>query len=750
MVVGAVVGNPHAKASLPGLLGSAKKGLEDYAERLKEDVERRTWIASDLLDLANGWVVELVSRGKKKLHAGDSVHPGFDKLIDLEFLRGEAGQVVLTAKRYAVLRILNSLAAKGPLETGEVAELELGMDPEDKIKEKELGPKVNDLLNQAVEVAARRLYPVFNEARGKLLDNLRRFAGDQRGVDQVYPSLEREQSKRLETLRDQGDESANVYVLDAEALQLENGRRVWDFYYEDQVSNLPQLQFSDSRVQQVFSDTFTSLVGRSATNSLAKLQRVFDALREHAEGFLDPRIGGDATATDQDRKEGLTISEALELEVTYRALLMSNLDEVAASGGPAIRGIVARYNALPPGERIQLNDPIHRDYLRNKVKRVVNEKADLLCLYDESKDQQGGVRPDKVRLAVRHESFDSDLLDAALEGAGTGGIRWLSGGWNDPQAIIFYRAVLNIPTYVFGRMDAMKDRYYAFKNLAKRSKVLHIDKSWEDALPDLDPDTAQARHKQALVRDQIIHFAALHEVQEGGDGPALVLRREGAYYLKPPGVRAVGGEGELPGLVRLGASIADAVEALPGVLDSEKVKYRPYLQLIKAVQQGFVPEVLRKIIRLPFRWRGNRDELRTSYGSRPEDAQRRRLGDYTSAYELLTEALRNLRRRLQDVQKEMETMGDDLGAASLGLPPEQRTENLDQSLRFLVKFCDDWEAMENPEQAQTLPESFRSLFRPVDSRMLEQDLKRVLGARPGATPAPKAPPTAGKPEGSDS
>ena len=116
----------------------------------------------------------------------------------------------------------------------------------------------------------------------------------------------------------------------------------------------------------------------------------------------------------------------------------------------------------------------------------------------------------------------------------------VSSPWAQPGA------VLNVPLYVFGRLDEMKHHYYAFKGLAKRSKVLHIDKNWEDSLPDLDPDSAQALHRQEMVREHIVNFATLLTLP---DAPRII-RREGHYYLRDPD--------DAEALTELGATLSAA------------------------------------------------------------------------------------------------------------------------------------------------------------------------------------------------
>ena len=389
-------------------------------------------------------------------------------------------------------------------------------------------------MDQAKKKAMVDILRAFTEARATLRDRLASYAEVSRSLEMGFDVFERERTKHSTRMREQGGEAANQFVLDAEALQIENGRRMWDFFYEDQIANMPELSLSNPRVQGELSGTVRDLSLRQGGGTTASLERLFDSLKRYAQACSMTHRRR-PKAVDRARRDGLRLSDALELEVVYRALYMSNLDEIRAKGSRALRSIIARYRSQPRERQLQLSDPVHQDYLRDKVKRVVKERASLLVSYDESRDQHGGVRPNHVFLAAIDADFQNSSIETALEGADIAGLTWVKDEWDNPQQIIFYRAVLNVPVYVFGRMEEMKEYYYRFKNLAKRSKVLHTDKNWEEALPDLDPDTAQENHRQKLVRDHIINFGALLTIRDPFmNNQGYIIRRDGAYFLRSP------------------------------------------------------------------------------------------------------------------------------------------------------------------------------------------------------------------------
>jgi hypothetical protein len=160
------------------------------------------------------------------------------------------------------------------------------------------------------------------------------------------------------------------------------------------------------------------------------------------------------------------------------------------------------------------------------------------------------------------------------------------------------------------------------------------------------------------------------------------------------------------------------------------VKYALYQQLLRGVREGLAPEVLRRIVQLPFQWRQNRDQLRDQYGSSPTAEQQEKIKDYSDAYHRLHEALEKLLEKLRNRNVEQQTLGEDLGwwggddlsrEAQAELAAQART-SLAQSLKILEAFSDSWRVMENPEQASGYPETFHKLFTPLADRELNATL----------------------------
>ncbi|MFB6264513.1 MAG: tubulin-like doman-containing protein [Bradymonadaceae bacterium] len=717
----------------PGLLREVGEELRKKSREIKGNERKREgqavrWWKSQ----ANSWAERLKNHGLQTLSEGyysqNVEYPGMESLVELDFLEEDADQVSLTAKRYAALQILEELQEQPP-EPNPPGGFELTdhQDSDELYDAQAIEQVIDDLMDQAQRRAYAEIQREFNERRNDFRDALNEMREVVRTLESGFDDFERQQRKRLERLRETGHTHSNQFVLDSEAFQIENGRRMWDYFFEDRVSNQQEFRLSDPDVQQILSGTVRTLSLRDGGSSTT-LEEMFERLKGYAAGVLEETIGGNPKAEEEADRKGLTLSEALELEVTYRALHQSNYEEIDSEGRSAIRDIVATYNAKPREEKIDLDEDVHQDYLRDKIERTVKEKASLLCSYDESRDEHGGVRPADNFLACIHEDFENSTIEEAVTGADVSDLEWVKEGWDDPQKIIFYRSVLNVPPYVFGRMDEMKDYYYRFKNLAKRPKVLHIDKNWEETLPDLDPASAQERHRKEKVRRNIINFGVLLTIDDPvREHEGFIIHRDGTYYLRPPQIEIeqTNGEEDENAWAALGTSLAESIEGLPSVLEAEKIKYRQFQQVLKAVRNGMAPQVLQQVVKLPIRWRETRDELRTQYGSNPTPEQEMMLADYTDAFRRMKEALEQLLEDLRNKQTEQLVAGGQAVENSAGLEPELANRNLRQSIEILDGFLESWRAMENPEESETIPDTFEGLFEPIPERELNETVERL-------------------------
>jgi hypothetical protein len=770
MLCGSDVGE-HGEKAAPRLLQQLLAKVDADAIPLCKVPPESTYSALD--QKVPSWAERLFEEARTALDMGlDSSTEGFNDLLDLKFLTTEG--VSETAKRYfvACLRQALSKTSNTPLDVHEAKLKDISSeDRAKKIKDDVLPEKTAVARGTAAEHAKIRITNEFYKRRIKLAEKLTDYAKLQDSMAATFGKLANEEARRVEDLRLKGDESANAYILDAEAFQMENGRRLWDFFFADHVANLPTLSLSDPNVQSRISERIRLMsVQKSQSKDTALKQILNDLVRYATDRVLKPMLTGEPAAKDKSKRDGLTIVRALEDESIYRALYLSNV--AAFQGGKAdpitvARDIVSRFRALQPDEQkaqVSADGTLQQDYLRDKVRRVLTERASFLCSYDESRDQQGGVRPDNVCLATMSKEFQGTGLEHILKSLD---IRpqILTEGWNNPREVVFYRAVLNVPLYVFGRMNEMRDFYYRFKRMSKRSKVLHIDKNWEDILPDLDPENAQEEHRKKQLRAHVVNFAALLKIRDGVGAPVSgapspadqpdwqtrgqpwIVYRDGSFWLRDPSRPDSPDDGSREpselGLARLGDTMEAAIERLPTVLEAERVKYLDYSEMLSGIQDGFAPGVLKAVTDLPRDWRRSRDELRTQYGASPTPTQQLRLRDFTESYTRLCEALEGLLEHLRQVETERRTIGGEL-QVPVGLDRADMERSLTQSIEVLRQFSENWAAIEAPVEAGGAGRSgrvnrFKSLFKPLSGAELHEAAAKVGKAGTATSTSTEAP-----------
>ncbi len=729
IVLPALVGLPDED---PGLLHQAQQAISDTLPKL-----RGTVTVAQLKQRAGGWRDDFRREGLRRLREGYTEGtlrvPGMEDLVELSFLKREAGEVELTAKRYAVLSILHEVDWEQAAEPEPDADYDV-RERKDSQKVKPDDELIGHVISQARDKAFSDVRREFLAQLGILRKALEGYADEMRELERGSAHLEREYSRKIERLQDQGEDSANQYILDAEALQGEDNRRFWDFYFADQMAGLEELSLSSPRVQQILSDTVVDMAQQSGrTTSTSRLEKLFTELRKYSHGVLKKRIGGDPHSPDQERREGLTLSDALELEIIYRALYRSHSEQIRGKGDKLIRRLIAEYRALPVEEQIDFGDLKHQDYLKDKIRRVVTEKASLLCVYERSRDQHGGVRPDHVFLAAIDENFKNSNIEEALRNAGNDDLTWVSSNWHSAKEIVFYKAVLNVPLYAFGRLDRMKHYYDSFRNLKRRSKALHIDKTWEtgDELFDLDPGSLKQTHRNTLVRDEIINFTALLKslhprIKDGVS--SCIIRRRGRYLLLNPSLERLPDEHE-NGFTYLAESLADAIQKLPEVLAAERVSYAEYRESLVGVRNGMAPGLLGEISKLPFTWRLQHEDLSNHYGRQRTVVQQKILEDLKSSYELLRKALESLLEELRNRQLESRTRKEDFTVFARNLTQAEARRALDQSIQVLSVFSEHWEKLEGTDNLPQTPRSFQDLFRPLEPRDLEGMLRDLREGR---------------------
>ncbi len=670
---------------------------------------------------------------------------GFEIFEDLRFLDARAsGRASIAAKRYAVLNLLATLKTKQvTVEQSEEA-------PTAEKKKKGIEKYDQKTLRSAREakfdiVAAEVIQALeqnFYGKMSKLLEELARMANTYRLLQQGLTSKIEPEERRIDLLASGGDTSANMYALDSEALQIESGRRLWDYFYEDHISGIGDLSLGSPEIARLLSDNVRDLAKGGGGDSTLS-DKLYGDLLKITRIVVKRIIEGDIYAEEVSARHGITLEEALKLEVEYRALYLSKREEIDAASDK--RAVVAKQMIAHRSKRTQVNlkDSLHYDYLRDKLKRIVKERSDLLCYLDEKHLQQGGIRPDEVFLCAIHRDLATGVIGELLKkGLGINPPRPVTNGWDNLREVIFYRAILCVPLFVFGRMKEMQAYYHQFKNASRRSKVLHIDKNWENTLPDLDPEDVEEAFRKQFLRDRIVDFATLLALEKPGTDMRCIGRVDGSYELRSIAAHSVTDDDFELAPAKLGDTIELAARKLREVLDAEGEKYADYRQFLELVRAGCSPEVLLTVTRVPFEWKKTVETMRTRFSNKLDDDQRRRMVDYENAFTQLREALGKLRDGLRISLAEYQATGDRPRAACAFEPDEYR-ELAGESVRLLEKFIEEYD---NPDRAGSLQQNpFKSLFKPMGRDRLDKTLRDSLRPRRAGllpTTAPKVTPNA--------
>jgi len=662
---------------------------------------------------------------------------GYTLMSNLEkFFKSVAAKTSLNARRYALLQLIEYL------QVPEKEKLKEDNTKVEKVNSKGFlgGTRVASIEQQesyidgiaqglSVEMTARitnHYIEFLNDFKNVVIEYLNQ-AADREGS--ITRFLE-EKQELINRWMVKGDDQTEKYVLDGEAFQMENGVRLWDFYYVDQIKGMPELQNGSKEIQDIIASSFQDTQQQGSVAN----RKLFELLQKKAESIIRTKILGNLEEKDPELKYGLTISKALELEVLYRALYLSKRNELESNPETRLSLIQNAIGVYRSGNQnnINIRDSIHWDYLIDKVKRLLEEKAGYLCFYDKSREGQGGVRADIVKLIAINEDIKNSFLSEII-GRGGAGFKMVTDSWNSRREVVFYQAILNVPLYVFGRLDRMRHFYYQFKNMAKRSKVLHIDKNWENTLLDLDPQEAQQQHRIGLVQSNIIQFSALFSLHrlKGDKATPYILRFDGAYYLRNPNYHDSKVDLTSDDWDFLGNSMSEAIENLPIVLQDRSVRYVEYQQILTAVLKGLTPNILQFVIAYPFQWRQSYDDLRAQYGDTPNPEQQELLKDFKDSYNLLASALSDFLVTLRNQVKEEET----LGADSLVDILDSKVVNTKATIQLLEGFERKWDTLLNPKLGDIL-NSRQDIFAPMDSNAIT-NLLQSLGKSGQSIPTGK-------------
>lgn len=758
-----------------------------FAEAVGKEERSKTTSRGEMLAAAERIEKEQKARVDEHLLLADELSPkgtdwvpGFAWLHRLGFLTApQAAKRNLIEKRYAVLTVMDEVDAilkehreildKRKTSKAAAKEAPTGSpnqgadsDPKEALDFPQLMAESTTLEGQAIKRVEAELLQRFIDHLETFQKSLHAYSTVFTELQSQYVPFRKRQIDSAESLRKSGTkDETDRFLLDGEALQIEGGRRMWDFYFDDQIKTLGKLQISSNealagllagQVQQLVDGT-----GRGEEVPGDALDTLYGSVSKEIETVLKHKVLGDIRSASEGDRFGLSLEEALKLEILYRAIYLTNRERVDRGTHDDVAAVVSASQIAKT--TVDHADPVHTDYLRDKVKRLIKERSDLLCYLDEKHLSQGGVRPDEIFLAALHEDLYKGLLKDILGvSLGMRPPRVITAGVDDRKSVIFYRAIMNVPLYVFGRMRDLRACYYQFKDLAKRSKVLHIDKNWEDSLPDLDPAVVEEEHRQQRIRDSVLDFATLLR---------LSLRQVDDAIAPSPEDEAVGDDGrdlpgqgsfeerygigesetcitwrELPGssndrvwVLRMplaerkklidrdgvtkdevdrmepviGSTIGESVLKVQEFIADSPRLYESLRTVCAWIREGKSPMMIQQLVRLPGAWRKHRESLRSRYGRAPREDQIRQLADLKNVSDKLADALIKLHEDLDLRQREERgLLSASLESGLLSEDEARMAEAIKDSIGVLQSF-------KVSEQEQGVPQKtgLGTLFQPL-------------------------------------
>src|SRR5699024_9205165 len=184
--------------------------------------------------------------------------------------------------------------------------------------------------NDASQPAKTQLHIAFAKMLTEVHERFTRYEEQLASMEHGFDAIEKERSRRLAHMRREGDDQTNQYILDGEALQLPNGRRLWDYYYEDRHAGREELRINDPRINELLTARFVDRArdpNSKAISGRSLLYEVLDSIEQHVARILTPELEGVPGHQDSERRNGYTLDKALIDELQYRALHLSNSED---------------------------------------------------------------------------------------------------------------------------------------------------------------------------------------------------------------------------------------------------------------------------------------------------------------------------------------------------------------------------------------------------------------------------------------
>jgi hypothetical protein len=279
------------------------------------------------------------------------------------------------------------------------------------------------------------------------------------------------------------DSDVAQYYLDAEVLRDDRRKdRLWHLYSAQFLEK--SAYFDKDRIFTVVTAAFQPLRDPDGRVRARDAGEIVQVVRQ---SMLDQAATTYRVALDEI---GLDLVSGLVWEQKTVALLDDGADLEALR---TTQKLDAAYAAVP-SSRV-------RKGIADRLSRL-DEEAVLLAHLDKSK-AGAEVIPAYIHyagLAAKYRTDEADSLGSLLADA-VSGVKFVE-GWEERDSLVLYRAVLGVPVYWFKNVEAKLQHHYdEVAADPNRQYPLHIESSWEKALPNLDPVALRRADEQKAADD---------------------------------------------------------------------------------------------------------------------------------------------------------------------------------------------------------------------------------------------------------
>jgi len=347
---------------------------------------------------------------------------------------------------------------------------------------------LNELGDDQRESLQRDFWRSFQEELRLMCEQM---MGAFRMVAEIADSRAREAESATESFRRDPsaypDSDIAQYYLDAEVLRDDRRReRLWHIFF---LHNLNKSGFF--KTEDIFPLVTEAFLPKRDPDGQIRTRDASEIVADVKKGLEGKSKVIYARALSEEGMD-LDMNKALDLEQRYIALLDqgASIEDLYKTGklDDAVR-------AIP--------DAKARSGVEDKLKRLHDECV-LLAHIDQLQRDDPTVTEANVLytgLAPRYNTDEENSIGQILRGV-VSGMNFVS-DWNEPDAIVMYRAILGVPVYFFANVEReLESAYKKVISDPRRGYPLHIEHSWDgaDGLPNLNPvEMRRAMEKKAAA-----------------------------------------------------------------------------------------------------------------------------------------------------------------------------------------------------------------------------------------------------------